>query len=330
MSPEEREARERIGKLEKELEKLAGDALEKKRKQIADERRRMEEARTRPVQISQPRTRKPMEPRPLDRSATAVGADPRQALVDWMTSPQNEYFSGNIVNRIWKHYMGAGLVEPVDDLRPSNPPSNRPLWDHLRGELVKSGFDLRRLMRAILTSRAYALSSETVPGNENDRRFHSHYIARRLPAEALLDAVSAATGVPDAFPGQPVGVRAIQVPDPGLDSYFLELFGKSDRVTACACEREGEVTLPQLLHMQNGDSVVRKIASGEGRLAALLKAEKDDAKVVEDLFLATLSRRPRPPEAKAVAKALSSGDRAEAFRDLFWALLNSKEFVFNH
>jgi hypothetical protein len=216
-------------------------------------------------------------------------------------------------------------VEPVDDLRPSNPPTNRPLWDHLRGELVKGGFDLRKLMRHILTSRAYALSSDTVAGNENDRRFHSHYIARRLPAEALLDAVSAATGVPDAFPGQPLGVRAIQVADPGLDSYFLELFGKSDRVTACACEREGEVTLPQLLHMQNGDSVVRKIAA-----AAVLKGEKDDARLAEELFLRTLSRLPRESEKKAVAKALAAGPREEAFRDLFWALLNSKEFVFNH
>ncbi|HEX7901266.1 MAG TPA: DUF1549 and DUF1553 domain-containing protein [Planctomycetota bacterium] len=329
MSAEERDARKRIGELEKEAAKLKDGELEKKTKQIADERKRMEDARKKPVRISQPRTKAPMEPRPLDRSATPIGEDPRQALVDWMTSPENEYFSGNIVNRIWKHYMGAGLVEPVDDLRPSNPPTNRALWDHLRGELVKGGWDLRRLMRHILTSRAYALSSETAPGNENDRRFHSRYFARRLPAEALLDAVSAATGVPDAFPGQPLGVRAIQVADPGLDSYFLELFGKSDRVTACACEREGEVTLPQLLHMQNGDSVVRKIGAPDGRLAALLK-EKDDAKVAEELFLATLSRLPRDAEKKAVAKALAMGDRAEAFRDLFWALLNSKEFVFNH
>jgi hypothetical protein len=338
MSPEEREACKRIEQLEKELAKLpaaaegdkkAVDARAQKEKQVVDARKQLEDLRKRPVRISQPRTRQPMEPRPLDRSETPLPEDPRRALVDWMTSPDNEYFSGNIVNRIWKHYMGAGLVEPVDDLRPSNPPSNRPLWDHLRGELVKGGFDLRRLMREIMTSRAYQLSSDTVAGNENDRRYHSHYIARRLTAEALLDAVSLATGVPDAFPGQPVGVRAIQVADPGLDSYFLELFGKSDRVTACACEREGEVTLPQLLHMQNGDSVVRKIGAAEGRLAALLQG-KDDAKVVDELFLWTLSRPPRASERAATVKALASGDRAEAFRDLFWALLNSKEFVFNH
>jgi hypothetical protein len=340
MHPEERDARKRIDQLEKELSRLdekpdadakkAADARAQKQKQVADARKQMEEIRKRPVRINQPRTRQPVTPRPLDRSETPLSGDPRLALADWMTSPENEYFSGNIVNRVWRHFMGAGLVEPVDDLRPSNPPSNRPLWDHLRADFVKGGFDLRRLMRQIMTSRAYQLSSDTVAGNENDRRYHSHYIARRLTAEALLDAVSAATGVPDAFPGQPVGVRAIQVADPGLDSYFLELFGKSDRVTACACEREGEVTLPQLLHMQNGDSVVRKIGSPEGRLAALLKSEKDDAKVVEELFLGTLSRRPRDAEKKAVAAALAAGDRAEAFRDLFWALLNSKEFVFNH
>lgn len=343
MGQDEREARKRLEQVEKELAKLRAPESEKdeaeakkavglvdqKLKQVEDARRQIEESRKRPVRISQPRTRQAMEPRPLDRSAVPVAEDPRVALVEWMTAPENEYFSGNIVNRIWKHYMGAGLVEPVDDLRPSNPPSNRGLWDHLRTELVRSGFDLRALMRHIVASRAYQLSSETVAGNENDRRFHSHYITRRLTAEALLDAVSQATGVPDAFPGQPVGVRAIQVPDPGLDSYFLELFGKSDRVTACACEREGEVTLPQLLHMQNGDSVVRKIGAGDGRLVALLK-EPDDAKAVEDLFLWTLSRRPRPSEKAAVERALKGADRAEAYRDLFWALLNSKEFVFNH
>jgi hypothetical protein len=343
MGPEEREARKRIRKLQEELAKLpeptegqpeaeakkSAAAREQKTKQIADETRRMEETRKRPVRISQPRTGQAMAPRPLDRSETAVGEDPRQALVDWMTSPDNEYFSGNVVNRIWKHFMGAGLVEPVDDLRPSNPPSNRGLWDHLRGEFVRSGFDLRALIRHVMTSRAYQLSSETVPGNENDRRHGSHYLVRRLTAEALLDAISAATGVPDRFPGQPLGVRAIQVPDPGLDSYFLELFGKSDRVSACACEREGDVTLPQLLHMQNGESVVRKIREPKGRLETLLQ-ETDDAKVVEELFLSTLSRFPRRAEREAFAAALKTGDRADAYRDLFWALLNSKEFVFNH
>ena len=274
-----------------------------------------------------------LAPQPLDRSTVEIksGEDPRKALVDWMTSPDNEYFAGSIMNRVWKHYMGSGLVEPVDDLRPSNPPSNAALWKFLCGEFVRSGFDLRHMMKLVMSSRAYQLGSETRTENETDRRFYSHYFARRLPAEVLLDAVSRATGVPDPFPGYPLGVRAIQIPDPSLDSYFLSLFGRSNRVTACACEREGEVTLPQLLHMQNGDSVVQKIGSAEGRLAAVLKdANGDEAKALDALLLSTLSRMPRDSERAAVHEALKSGNAMDAWRDLMWALLNSKEFVFNH
>jgi hypothetical protein len=189
------------------------------------------------------------------------------------------------------------------------------------------------MMKLIMTSRAYQLGSDSRPENERDRRFHSHYFARRLPAEVLLDAVSRATGVPDPFPGYPVGVRAIQLPDPAMDSYFLSLFGRSNRVTACACEREGEVTLPQLLHMQNGDSVVQKIRAAEGRLSAILKDSGGDAaKIGEELFLSTLTRLPRESERAALRKALDAekGDPADVWRDLLWALVNSKEFVFNH
>jgi hypothetical protein len=161
-------------------------------------------------------------------------------------------------------------------------------------------------------------------------RFYSHYYARRLPAEVLLDAISSASGVPDRFDGYPVGVRAGQLPDPGLKSYFLTLFGRSERVTACACERSGEVTMPQLLHLQNGESVVEKIRSGEGRLARLLKEKKSDEEVVEELFLATLSRLPSEAQKTKVKQSLAEGGRDEVLRDLFWALVNSKEFAFNH
>jgi hypothetical protein len=329
-----REAERRVAQIEKELEKpekLDAKKLEEKRKQLADARKSVEAARAKPVRVTQPRTGKPMDARPLDRSAVEIasGEDPRKALVAWMCDPKNGYFSGNMVNRIWKHYLGVGLVEPVDDLRPSNLPSNPALWDHLRADFAKD-FDLRRLMRSILNSAAYQRSSVTTPENEQDRRFTSHFAARRLPAEVLSDAISRATGVPDSFPGYPVGVRAVQLPDPALESYFLDLFGRSPRVSACACEREGEVTLPQLLHMMNGDSVVRKIKAPEGRLARLLQAG-DQAKAVEELFLATLSRLPRDAERAVFAKELAAApDQGEAWRDLFWALLNSKEFVFNH
>src|SRR5262249_38493456 len=154
------------------------------------------------------------------------------------------------------------------DLRASNPPTNPELWQALNKEFVGHKFDLKHLMRVILNSRTYQLAAATRPGNESDARFYSHFYARRLPAEVLLDAISQTTGVPETFQGYPVGIRAVQLPDPTLKSYFLSLFGKSERVTACACERMGEVTMPQLLHLQNGDSVVRKLNAGDGRLAA--------------------------------------------------------------
>jgi hypothetical protein len=186
-------------------------------------------------------------------------------------------------------------------------------------------------MRLILNSRTYQLSSATRPGNRTDGRFYSHYYARRLPAEVLLDALGQATGIPDHFPGYPLGIRAGQLPDPTLKSYFLSLFGRSERVTACACERSGEVTMPQLLHLQNGDSVVAKVRSAEGRLQRLLAANKSDAEVIDELFLATLCRPASKEVVGRVGQALAEGgSREEAFRDLFWALLNSKEFAFNH
>jgi hypothetical protein len=284
-----------------------------------------------PVGVSQPRTGRFMKPQPLDRSAVEVkpGDDPRVALAAWITDPKNESFSGAMVNRVWRHYTGVGLVEPVDDLRASNPPSNPELWAALNKEFVTHKFDLKHLMRVILNSRTYQLTSATRPGNATDRRFFSHYQARRLPAEVLLDAISQATGVPDHFPGYPAGMRALQLPDPTLKSYFLTLFGRSERVTACACERSGEVTMPQLLHLQNGDDLLQKLRSGDGRLAQLLKEK--DARVTEELFLATLSRLPSAKETEAVTKALADGGtREEVYRDLLWALLNSKEFTFNH
>jgi hypothetical protein len=286
-----------------------------------------------PVGVGQPRTRQFLAPRPLDRSATPVvsGEDPRERLAEWITDPKNESFSGAMVNRLWKHFLGVGLVEPVDDLRASNPPSNPDLWRALNREFVTHRFDLKHLMRLILTSRTYSLASATRPGNRTDTRFYSHYYARRLPAEVLLDALSQATGVPDRFPGYPLGLRAGQLPDPTLKSYFLSLFGRSERVTACACERNGEVTMPQLLHLQNGESVVQKVRSPDGRLARLLREKKDDAAIVEELFLATLSRPPSTEVMASVRRAVAEGgDREEVFRDLFWALLNSKEFAFTH
>jgi hypothetical protein len=286
-----------------------------------------------PVGVVQPRTRAFLKPQPLDRSLVDVkpGEDPRVKLAAWMTDPKNEYFSGAMVNRLWRHFLGVGLVEPVDDLRASNPPSNPELWQALNREFVAHKFDLKHLMRVILNSRTYQLSAATRPGNEADTRFYSHFTVRRLAAEVLLDALGQATGVPEAFPGYPAGIRAVQLPDPTLKSYFLTLFGRSERVTACACERTGDVTMPQLLHLENGESVVRRIASPEGRLAGWLKAKTPDSALIETLFLATLSRPPTAAETAAVTASLAKADnREEFYRDLFWALVNTKEFAFNH
>ena len=282
------------------------------------------------VGVRQPRTGEFLMPRPLDRSDVTIGDDPRADLARWMTSPTNESFSGAIVNRIWKHYLGVGIVEPVDDLRATNPPSNPELWKALNRDFVEHQFDLKHLMRTILNSRTYQLTSSTRPGNEGDGRFYSHYFARRLPAEVLLDAISDCTGVPDTFPGYPQGIRAIQLPDPTLKSYFLTLFGRSERVTACARERMGDVTMPQLLHLQNGESILQRVKANESRLTKLLKDEKDDSRVIDEMFLTAFSRLPTDFEGKTVMRLLADGERDEVFRDLYWALLNSKNFAFNH
>ncbi|HSI36489.1 MAG TPA: DUF1549 domain-containing protein, partial [Tepidisphaeraceae bacterium] len=220
---------------ENDLAGKSGDDLKKAQKKAADLRKRIDdgvkrlaEIRARPPTVTQPRTKKAMAAMPLDRTERPIppGIDPRAILAAWIVDPANEQFAGAMVNRLWRHYMGVGLVEPVDDLRASNPPTNPALWKELCGQFVAGGYDLKKLTRSIMTSRAYGLSSATVPGNEQDQKFYSHYYARRLPAEVLMDAVSSATGVPDTFAGYPVGLRAVQLPDPSTASYFLTLFGR--------------------------------------------------------------------------------------------------------
>ena len=306
--------------------------VEETQKRIDDLQKQIESERMKTVEVRQPRTGENLKPRPLDRAVTdiAAGEDPRQSLVRWMTDPGNEHFSGAMVNRLWKHFLGVGLVEPVDDLRATNPPSNRDLWKFLNQEFVSSNYDLRHVMRLILTSRTYQLSAQTRTSNFRDERFYSHFYARRLPAEVMLDAICSATAEPEQFPGYPLGVRAIQVPDPGTDSYFLTLFGRSERTTACACERSGDVTLPQLLHLQNSDGITRKLKSPTGRLATLLDSQPDNNKLISDLFMASVSRLPTDEETSRINESLKDADRGEAFQDLFWALLNSKEFAFQH
>lgn len=317
-----------------ELESAGGDpaALEAARKQLADLEKQSDAARDAAVRVRQPRTGVELAPRPLDRSPVNVapGQDPREALVAWMTDPKNEYFAGAMVNRLWKHFLGVGLVEPVDDLRATNPPSNEALWKHLVEQFVADGYDLRAAMRRIMQSRTYQTSAATNESNFRDRKFNSHFHPRRLPAEVLLDAICQATDQPEAFAGYPLGMRAVQVPDPFAGSYFLSLFGRSARTTACACERENDVTLPQLLHLQNGDGLHDKIKAPTGRLQRLIDANVSPSAAIEELFLATVGRPPTAEESGRIEPILASGERREALIDLFWALLNSKEFTFNH
>lgn len=306
--------------------------IEKRIGELQQDIRRSLEA---PVTVRQPRTGTMLPPQQLDRSAVQIapGTDPRAQLTSWLTTPGNRWFSGAMVNRLWKHFLGTGLVEPVDDLRATNPPSNPELWHYLNDQFVQSNYDLKHVIRLILNSQTWQRSASTLPQNQYDQRFYSHALARRLPAEVLLDAITAATGDPEPFAGYPLGIRAIQVPDPGIDSYFLTLFGRSERVTACACERSGDVTLPQLLHLQNSDSLLARIQSSDGRVQRLLNSNVPDQQIINELFAATLSRRPTESELASVQAQLTIAadtERPGVFQDLLWALLNSREFAFQH
>lgn len=282
--------------------------------------------------VTQPRTKQVLSPQPLDRQPLSreLGADPRHELVEWMTHPDNRAFAGSFVNRLWRHFFSIGLVEPVDDLRATNPPSNPALFESLCTEFVQSKFDMRKIMRLLVTSRAYQLSSTTTAANRNDSRFFSHYYVKRLPAAALLDSICQATGVTESFPGEAQGVRAIQLTGPHVDSYFLKTFGRSERITACNCENSTEVTLPQLLHLQNSPALLSKVMAPDGRLLPLVSRSSSDDELLDELYLNTLSRFPTPAERDKLRTSIQSVDRTESAADLMWALLNSKEFTFNH
>jgi hypothetical protein len=296
-------------------------------------RRRGADTDAEKVGISQPRTGRFVPPTTLDREAADLDGvdDPREALAAWMTSDDNRLFARAIVNRVWKRFFAVGLVEPVDDLRATNPATNEPLLEALCDDLVAHDYDLKHLMRTIATSRTYALASDPLPTNAADRKFFSHYYPRRLPAEVLADALARATGTPERYEGYAVGLRAVQLPDPGVRNYLLDTFGRPERVTPCACERTAEVTMPQVLHLMNGADLDRRLDAPGGRLRGLLDSGRPDEGVAEALFLATLGRPPAAEQRRAVESALAAGgDRAATFRDLLWALVNSKEFLFNH
>ncbi|MSU21000.1 MAG: DUF1553 domain-containing protein [Pedosphaera sp.] len=281
----------------------------------------------------QPRSHKVVKPKGLGGPEYDYvrGEDPRQKLAEWMTAPDNPYFAKAIVNRSWAHFMGVGLVEAVDDLRTTNPPSNPQLLDALAKDFILHKFDLKQLVRTIMLSRAYALSSIPTPYNATDRQNYSRYTPKRLSAEALLDAIGAVTGSMEKFNGFPSGTRALELPDEAVNNYFLDVFGRSQRETPCECERSYAPNLAQILHLMNSPEIQSKIAHEKGCVSQLLKSDKSNNQIVEELYLRAFARFPRPDEFNdAVALVASAKDRKSALEDFEWTLLNAKEFLFNH
>lgn len=295
-----------------------------------------------------PLTGKPQPPRPLDAlqpvSMTST-EDRRLTLANWLTSADNKLFQRAIVNRVWANFFGSGLVEAVDDLRVTNPASNEPLFAAACEHLVKQKFDLKALMRTILQSETYQRSSITQPENITDLRYGSHYVPRRLKAEVLLDTISQVTAAPTTFKidkrnankgtseSYPMGFRALQLPDSNIASYFLKSFGRADRVATCECERTNEPSMAQALHIANGDTLNQKLAQKDNRLTALLASKQSDAQIIEEAYLLTLTRAPTDRELEKATALLTSAnpeDRRTTLEDLFWSLMSSKEFLFNH
>ena len=264
-------------------------------------------------------------------AATAVPSDAhrRDALAAWITSKDNPFFAKAIANRIWSYFWGKGIIDPVDDIRASNPPSNAALLDGLTKDLVDHGFDLRHLMRTIANSRAYQESIDVNEWNAADRDNFSHAIPRRLSAEELMDAVASAAGARPAFPESPEDTAAEQLVDPhiGKDG-FLDVFGRPLRESACECERRSDFSLPQALNLVNGSTISDAVADPKGRVAGLVLSGKGDAAIVDELYLASLGRIPSASERDSAVRYLGGGARAMRAQDLLWALLNSKGFLY--
>jgi hypothetical protein len=297
--------------------------------------------------LNQPLTGRPQKPKPLDGHALSIDDpnDRRAALADWLTSRDNTYFARAIVNRLWANFYGVGLVEKVDDLRITNPASHEKLLTAAANYLADQKFDLKALMRAILQSETYQRSSVALPENAADQRFYSRYYPKRLMAEVLLDAYAQVTGVPTEFrldlrnqnrglgEKYPAGLRALQLPDTRAFSYFLETFGRPERVKTCECERTAEPSMSQALHIANGDTVNKKLAAKGSIVAKLLDAKVSNEKLIEEASLTSLSRLPTRAEKERFLKVLADtkdADRRTALEDIFWAMLSSREFLFNH
>ncbi len=254
----------------------------------------------------------------------------REAFANWLTSKENPLFAKSVVNRIWSYFLGKGIIDPVDDIRASNPPVNAALLDALTKDFIAHNFDLRHLMRTIANSRTYQASISTNEWNATDTTNFSHAMPRRLGAEQLADAVAQATGARPNFPEVPEDTSAAQLPDPHVGKEgFLDLFGRPTRETACECERRTELSLPQALNLVNGATISDAVADPKGRVAKLILSGRNDAAIVEELYLAAYSRMPTKAEAESGQAYLAGGARTTRAQDLLWALLNSKAFLYS-
>ena len=289
------------------------------------------------VKVTAPKARNPRTEQ--DVPPTGLGGEPleipawqdaRHDLVDWMTAKDNPFFAKALVNRYWKHFMGRGIVDPEDDLRVTNPPSNPELLDALAKSFVDSGYDLKQLVRDICRSSTYQLSSEPNELNKADKQNFSSFYPRRFSAELLYDAINQVTAARSSFGGIPRGTTAVQLPDNGFNNYFLKVFGKPEAESACECERSVEVNLSQSLHLLNSGDVQNRIRGGDGRAVSFAR-DKDTADVdkVRELYLAAFAREPVKSETDFILQRLTTYDNPqEAWEDVVWAIVNAKEFQF--
>lgn len=299
--------------------------------------------------VLHPRRGTAMPPSPLDAKALdSDSKDRRQYLAEWVTSPENPFFARALVNRVWRNFMGRGLVEAEDDLRQTNPASNEELLDALARSFAQSGYDVKQLIRLIANSATYQRSSAAVEGNKSDDRFYSHYLIRRLPAEVVLDAYTQVTGVPTHFSqvhvgssggeaatsDYPLGTRALQLPDTQLVSLFLDAFGRPERGQTCSCERQQESSVTQALHLNNGQTLNDKLRDKKSRIEAWLSEKIDDDEAIRRVFVMGLCRTPTAHEQERFRKLLADAGRdstrREVLEDLFWSVLTGREFLFNH
>jgi hypothetical protein len=278
--------------------------------------------------------RSQLDVKPMGLGGTPLDISPyedaRQYMVDWMAAPENPFFAKALVNRYWKHFFGRGIVDPEDDLRVTNPPSNPELLNALAKHFLDHRFDLKDLVRTICKSNVYQLSSEPTEFNSSDQQNFSSFYPRRLTAEVLYDAVNAVADTPSNFGTIPQGTTAVQLPDNGFNNYFLEVFGKPEAESACECERSAEANLSQSLHLLNSGDVQGRLQNGQGRAAKFTREmERPDAAKVRELYLAAFAREPRPEESEFILSRVADyQNKQQAWEDVIWAILNAREFQF--